>query len=141
MTRPRALIVGGALLAGALTLTAGSASAAPRPTRDAAADGARAVAAAPAPSAAAATYTVNIWATVNQRSGPHTTSGLIGTLGTGDNPHKAQCWIYGDTVTAEGYTNNIWLKVQNKASGKWGYSSAIYFKGDTRGNLPVSAKC
>ncbi|MFD0025965.1 SH3 domain-containing protein [Streptomyces sp. NPDC058382] len=141
MTRSRALIAGGALLAGALTVTAGVASAAPQPSGDAAVSTSRAVAAVPAPSAAAATYSVNIWAQVNQRSGPHTGSAKIGTLGLADNPHKAQCWIVGDTVTAEGYTNNIWLKVQNKDGGSWGYASAIYFKGDKRGNLPASAKC
>ncbi|MFE6975560.1 SH3 domain-containing protein [Streptomyces sp. NPDC057682] len=140
MTRSRALAVGGALLAGVLAAGAGTASAAPRVSGDTAA-GASRTAAAAAPSAAAATYTVNIWAQVNQRSGPHTTSTKIGTLGLADNPHYAQCWTYGDKVVAEGYTNNIWLKVQNKASGKWGYSSAIYFKGNERGNLPVSAKC
>ncbi|MBO8193015.1 SH3 domain-containing protein [Streptomyces oryzae] len=138
----RALLVGGALLTGALTVTAaGTATAAPQSSGDSAVSSSRGVAGAPAPSATVATYTVNVWARVNHRTGPHTSSSLIGTLGTGDNPHQAQCWIYGDTVTAEGYTNNIWIKAYNKAAKKWGYSSAIYFKGDKRANLPYSAKC
>lgn len=139
--RSRALLVGGALLTATLTATAGTASAAPQETGDTAAASGRSVAGAPAPSATAATYTVNIWAKVNHRTGPHTSSSLIGHLGTGDNPHQAQCWIKGDKVTAEGYTNDIWIKAYNKAAKKWGYSSAIYFKGNERANLPAGAKC
>lgn len=138
MTRPRALIVGGALLAGALTATAGTATAAPQPSGDTAVSTGRAAAVA-APSATAASYTVNVWARVNHRTGPHTASSLIGTLGTGN--HAALCWTYGDTVTAEGVTHNIWIKVYNYAAEKWGYSSGIYFTGDKRGNLPLSAQC
>lgn len=137
--RSRALVVGGALLAGVLTASASTASAAPRPAGDTAVATDRSATA--TPPTALATYTVYVWARVNHRTGPYTSSSLIGTLGTGDNPHAALCWAYGDTVTAEGYTNNIWIKAYNKAAQRWGYSSAIYFKGDKRANLPVSAQC
>ncbi|MEV0040306.1 hypothetical protein [Streptomyces sp. NPDC050804] len=54
--------------------------------------------------------------------------------------YVVNCWTYGQTITAEGYTNNIWIQVRY-TDNSVGYSSAIYFQGDNRGNLPVSANC
>ncbi|MFG3495137.1 hypothetical protein [Streptomyces sp. NPDC047928] len=88
---------------------------------------------------ARATYTRTIWKRVNQRAAATNKSRLMGTLGP--TAHAVRCWKVGQTVKAEGYTNNVWIYVKNKASGKWGYASAIYFKGDKYANLPKSAKC
>ncbi|MFB9392613.1 hypothetical protein ACFPM3_28660 [Streptomyces coeruleoprunus] len=88
---------------------------------------------------AQAYYTRTIWKRVNQRVAPTNKSRLMGTLGP--TPHTVKCWRYGQTVKAEGHVNNVWIYVKNKASGKWGYASAIYFKGNKYANLPKSAKC
>ncbi|GHA70366.1 SH3 domain-containing protein [Streptomyces termitum] len=81
----------------------------------------------------------NVWSTVNLRLYATGDSRLLGKL-YGGNSYAVSCWKYGQSVTAEGTTNNVWILARS-GSGTWGYSSAIYFSGDKYGNLPASAKC
>ncbi|MEU3604299.1 SH3 domain-containing protein [Streptomyces sp. NPDC035033] len=80
-----------------------------------------------------------VWKDVNHRTGPSGSYSIIGKLYAG-NSYAVSCWKYGESVTAEGTTNNVWILARN-GSGRWGYSSAIYFSGDKYANLPQSAKC
>ncbi|MEU2505452.1 SH3 domain-containing protein [Streptomyces sp. NPDC007863] len=80
-----------------------------------------------------------VWKTVNHRLLPSGDGRIIGKLYAGVS-YPVSCWKYGESVTAEGTTNNVWILARN-GSGVWGYSSAIYFSGDKYANLPASAKC
>lgn len=82
----------------------------------------------------AAPYAVEPYETVNVRKGPSSQTEKVGSVPKGQ-PRGAYCWTYGETITDNGYTNNIWVQLLE------GYVSAVYLKGDERGGLPVSAKC
>lgn len=85
------------------------------------------------------TYSATTWKAVKNRTCAYTTCGVRTTLAA-ETTYVVNCWVYGETVRAEGYVNNIWLQVR-WTDGSVGYSSAIYFKGDARGNLPAGASC
>ncbi|WP_246112073.1 SH3 domain-containing protein [Streptomyces hawaiiensis] len=61
-------------------------------------------------------------------------SGYLATL-TAGKTYQAYCRTHGQTITDNGYTNDIWIGFGD------GYSSAVYFKGDRYGNLPSSDQC
>ncbi|MGW0552220.1 SH3 domain-containing protein [Streptomyces altiplanensis] len=86
-----------------------------------------------------ALYSREVWKTVNHRTGPSGGYELIGRL-YADTSYTVSCWRIGESVTAEGTTNNVWIYARN-SSGRWGYSSAIYFSGNKYANLPSSARC
>jgi hypothetical protein len=86
-----------------------------------------------------ALYSREVWKTVNHRTGPSGSYALIGKLYANTN-YTVSCWKIGESVTAEGTTNNVWIYSKN-GSGRWGYSSAIYFSGNKYANLPSSARC
>ncbi|MFG3408420.1 SH3 domain-containing protein [Streptomyces sp. NPDC048142] len=88
---------------------------------------------------AKALYARKVWKTVNHRTGPSGSYGVIGKL-YANRYYTVSCWKFGQTVTAEGTTNSVWIYAKN-GNGRWGYSSAIYFSGNKYGNLPYSAKC
>jgi hypothetical protein len=50
------------------------------------------------------------------------------------------CWTRGQTVHDHGIYNNIWIMVSMNSGGRY-LSSAIYFKGDERANLPYENDC
>ncbi|MFJ5262389.1 SH3 domain-containing protein [Streptomyces sp. NPDC088387] len=82
----------------------------------------------------AAPYAVVPYETVNVRSGPSTSYDKVGSVTAGQ-PRGAYCWVTGQTITDNGYTNNVWVKLVE------GYVSAVYLKGDKYGDLPASARC
>ncbi|MBD0418501.1 SH3 domain-containing protein [Streptomyces sp. TRM S81-3] len=82
----------------------------------------------------AAPYAVEPYETVNVRSGPARSYAKVGSVAAGQ-PRGAYCWIRGETVSDNGYTNNVWVKLVE------GYVSAVYLKGDEYGGLPASATC
>ncbi|MCX3061206.1 SH3 domain-containing protein [Streptomyces beihaiensis] len=49
--------------------------------------------------------------------------------------YTAQCWLEGDLVTDLGITNRNWVRLKLN-SGGIGYVSAIYLKGNDKGNVP-----
>ncbi|MFF5547641.1 SH3 domain-containing protein [Streptomyces olivaceoviridis] len=97
-----------------------------------------AVVVAPVGTAAAAagetSYGVVPYENVNVRKLPTKDSAYLATL-TAGRTYRAYCWTHGQTITDNGYTNDIWIGFAD------GYSSAVYFKGDAYANLPASAQC
>ncbi|MEV7245999.1 SH3 domain-containing protein [Streptomyces sp. NPDC003236] len=79
-------------------------------------------------------YTVVPYTNVNVRKLPTKDSAYLATL-TAGRSYTAYCWTHGQTVTDNGYTNDIWIGFAD------GYSSAVYFRGDEYANLPASAQC
>lgn len=132
-SRTAVAVTTGALALAGMLGTAGTAAAAPADTRQTAAAGE------PVQTQAALVYSRKVWKDVNHRSGPSSSYQIIGKL-YAPNYYPVSCWKYGESVTAEGTTNNVWILAKN-ASGAWGWSSAIYFSGDKYANLPLSAKC
>ncbi|MGV9251210.1 peptidoglycan DD-metalloendopeptidase family protein [Streptomyces sp. NPDC003697] len=83
------------------------------------------------------TTTVTAWADANVRSCASTSCAVVSTVYAGQS-YPAQCWVTGQTVTAEGITNNKWVRLPLNAGGA-GYVSGIYLKGDETGG--VSKQC
>ncbi|MFF0746922.1 SH3 domain-containing protein [Streptomyces sp. NPDC004111] len=79
-------------------------------------------------------YTVVPYTGVNVRKLPNSSSDYLATLTPG-RAYQAYCWTRGETITDNGYTNNIWIAFAD------GFSSAVYFKGNEYANLPASARC
>lgn len=88
----------------------------------------------PAPAPVEQSYTVVPYTGVNVRSLPKKNSAYLATL-TAGRAYQAYCWTRGETITDNGYTNDIWIGFAD------GFSSAVYFKGDQYANLPASAVC
>ncbi|GEB53176.1 MULTISPECIES: hypothetical protein [Streptomyces] len=49
--------------------------------------------------------------------------------------YPALCWTEGATVTDNGVTNNVWIKIALNKGGA-GYVPAVYFKGDKHAGVP-----
>ncbi|MGP3949519.1 SH3 domain-containing protein [Streptomyces sp. 7N604] len=45
------------------------------------------------------------------------------------------CYTEGETVTDNGVTNNVWIRIALNAGGS-GYVPALYFKGDAHAGVP-----
>ncbi|MGW6392001.1 SH3 domain-containing protein [Streptomyces sp. NPDC055103] len=133
-TRAAVAATTGALALAGILGTAGTASATP-----AAASGQRTEATEAGQPQALALYVRKVWKTVNHRVAPDGDSTKIGTL-YANNYYTVSCWRYGESVTAEGTTNNVWIYSRND-SGRWGYASAIYFSGNKYADLPSTARC
>jgi uncharacterized protein YraI len=85
--------------------------------------------------ASAATYTVTAYTDVNVRAYPSTQYGKVQyTLRAGQSA-AADCWALGQTISAHGYTNNVWIQLHS-ASSQPLYVSAVYLKGNNFANLP-----
>jgi uncharacterized protein YraI len=82
----------------------------------------------------AAPYAVVPYETVNVRSGPWRSEAIVGTAAA-NQPRGAYCWTSGETITDNGYTNDVWVQLVE------GYVSAVYLNGDEYGGLPASAVC
>jgi hypothetical protein len=53
--------------------------------------------------------------------------------------YPANCWKTGERISAEGYTNDKWVQLPLRAGGV-GYVSAIYLKGDDKGNVGTECR-
>jgi hypothetical protein len=53
----------------------------------------------------------------------------------------AICWTRGQMVYDHGIANNIWIMVGLNTRGDRYLASAIYFKGNERGNVPYEQDC
>lgn len=49
--------------------------------------------------------------------------------------YPGQCFTEGESVTDNGVTNNVWIRVGLNGGGS-GYVPALYFKGDGHANVP-----
>lgn len=79
-------------------------------------------------------YGVTPYENANVRSGPSTSYGITGHVTAGE-PRGASCYAHGQSVTDNGYTNDVWVRLAE------GFVSAVYLKGDQYGGLPASAIC
>ncbi|MEW2549718.1 SH3 domain-containing protein [Streptomyces sp. NPDC047002] len=79
-------------------------------------------------------YGVTPYENANVRSGPATSYSITGHVTAGE-PRGASCWTHGQSITDNGYTNDVWVRLAE------GYVSAVYLKGDQYGGLPASATC
>jgi peptidase M23-like protein len=78
----------------------------------------------------------NTWGTdVRVHSGPHLSSSVVTTL-AGPTRVIVICQVQGDTVTAEGFTNNWWAKLRDQG----GYITNIYID-DPAAHLPGVPDC
>ncbi|WP_369275337.1 SH3 domain-containing protein [Streptomyces sp. R11] len=82
----------------------------------------------------AAPYAVVPYETVNVRSGPTSSYAQVGSVAA-NQPRGAYCWVRGETIRDNGYTNNVWVKLVE------GYVSAGYLNGNEYGDLPGFATC
>jgi hypothetical protein len=83
--------------------------------------------------------TVTAWHDVNIRTCSSTSCPTSGKILAG-NGSLAYCWVYGQTITDFGITNDVWIQVDRKPGVKL-FASAVYFVGDKYANLPVKANC
>ncbi|MFF3348969.1 peptidoglycan DD-metalloendopeptidase family protein [Streptomyces sp. NPDC002779] len=81
--------------------------------------------------------TVTAWAEANVRSCASTSCNAVSKVYAGQS-YPAHCWTVGQSVTAEGITNDKWIRLPLNAGGV-GYVSGIYLKGDETGG--VTTRC
>jgi hypothetical protein len=85
------------------------------------------------------TYYATPYQNNNNRTCPYTSCGIRSVL-QANVAYLANCWTYGQTISDNGYVNDIWIQIRY-TDGSIGYSSAVYMKGDERANLPQWASC
>lgn len=78
-------------------------------------------------------WLVTAWARANVRDAPWLSGEIVSYVVAGGN-YSGICWVRGQEITAEGITNDVWVKLRLDSGGV-GYVSAIYLKGDERGNV------
>ncbi|MGA8117752.1 MAG: hypothetical protein WCA46_29300 [Actinocatenispora sp.] len=78
------------------------------------------------------TVPVTAYQNVNVRTGPWTSDGILFTFHAGET-RLAQCWDTGQTITDNGITSDVWIKLD---AGVPEWVSAIYLKGDAHANVP-----
>jgi hypothetical protein len=81
--------------------------------------------------------TVTAWTQANVRGCASTSCDVVSTVQANES-YPANCWKVGQTVTAEGYTNDKWVELPLRAGGV-GYVSAIFLTGDDKGG--VTTRC
>ncbi|MCN9243388.1 SH3 domain-containing protein [Streptomyces sp. RY43-2] len=83
---------------------------------------------------ALASTMVVAWKHANVHAGPAVGERNVSFV----NPNQSYtglCWLEGDLVTDGGISNRNWVRLQLN-SGGIGYVSAIYLKGNDKGNVP-----
>ncbi|MFI9380718.1 hypothetical protein [Kutzneria sp. NPDC052558] len=90
---------------------------------------------------AAATW-VTAWHDVNARLGCAATTCPVDkakSLKAGESA-PGYCWKHGESVTAYGITNDIWVLISLEDGGRR-FASAVFLEGDKYANLPATAEC
>ncbi|MBT2416118.1 SH3 domain-containing protein [Streptomyces sp. ISL-12] len=82
----------------------------------------------------AAPYTVEAHETADVRSGPARSYAKAGSVAPG-RPRGAYCWTHGGTVTGNGRSDDVWVRLLT------GHVSAVHLEGGPYGGLPASATC
>ncbi|MZD06374.1 SH3 domain-containing protein [Streptomyces sp. SID5785] len=85
-------------------------------------------------SPALADTAVTAWAHGNVHAGPAKGERVVSYVNAGYS-YNAQCWLEGDLVNDHGISNRNWVRLKLN-SGGIGYVSAIYLKGNDKGNVP-----
>jgi hypothetical protein len=91
------------------------------------------------PEASLSSYTVTAYQGAKVRPAPNTNGEPVSYVVAGGS-YPAACWTEGETVTDNGITSDIWIRLFLNSGGV-GYVSAIYLNGDSRANLPFDAIC
>ncbi len=84
-------------------------------------------------------WTVEAWHDAVIRDCEHLACTPTGVIRAGEKS-IAYCWEYGQYVRDLGYSNNVWIMVSMMDGGRY-LAPAIYFKGDTRANIPYEDDC
>lgn len=84
-------------------------------------------------------YQVRAWHDVNVRTCSSTWCGIGGQLLAGDIA-PAYCYVTGEPVSDLGITNDVWVKIGERADTDL-FVSAVYLSGNRYANLPVGALC
>ncbi|MEU2961134.1 SH3 domain-containing protein [Streptomyces albidoflavus] len=92
--------------------------------------GALAIGAGPAQAATA----VVAWTHGKVHAGPALRERVVSHVNNGYS-YTGLCWLEGDLVNDKGISNRNWVRLQLN-SGGIGYVSAVYLKGNDRGNVP-----
>ncbi|MEV0844313.1 SH3 domain-containing protein [Streptomyces sp. NPDC049954] len=87
-----------------------------------------------AASPAFAATSVTAWTYGNVHAGPAKGERVVSHVNA-NYSYDALCWLEGDLVTDKGISNRNWVRLQLN-SGGIGYVSAIYLKGNDKGNVP-----
>jgi hypothetical protein len=97
--------------------------------------------AAPAPHDRIGDYpAVTAWHDANVRLGCAGTTCPVERIMKAGESAQGICWRHGETVTAYGITNDIWIVISLEDGGDRNVS-AVFLKGDKYANLPLGAKC
>ncbi|MEV5793882.1 MULTISPECIES: SH3 domain-containing protein [unclassified Streptomyces] len=51
------------------------------------------------------------------------------------------CWQWGESITDNGYTNDVWVSTGKKGTTYSFWVSAVYLKGDKYANMPWLDNC
>ncbi|WP_037868664.1 SH3 domain-containing protein [Streptomyces sp. SPB074] len=87
-----------------------------------------------AASPAFAATTVVAWTHGNVHAGPAQGERVVSYVNA-NYSYTGLCWLEGDLVSDHGISNRNWVRLQLN-SGGIGYVSAVYLKGDDKGNVP-----
>jgi hypothetical protein len=85
---------------------------------------------------------VTAWHDVNARLGCAATTCPVDqakSMKAGESA-PGYCWRRGESVTAYGITNDIWVLISLEDGGRR-FASAVFLKGDKYANLPATAEC
>lgn len=85
-------------------------------------------------SPAMADTAVVAWTHGDVHAGPALGERVVSFVNAGFS-YTAECWLEGDLVNDQGISNRNWVRLKLNSGGV-GYVSAIYLKGDDKGNVP-----
>lgn len=77
---------------------------------------------------------VTAWAHGEVHAGPAMGERVVSVVNA-NYSYNAECWVEGDLVNAQGISNRNWVKLRLNSGGE-GFVSAIFLKGNDKGNVP-----
>lgn len=83
---------------------------------------------------AMASTNVTAWAHGDVHAGPANGERVVSYVNANFS-YNAECWQEGDLVNDHGISNRNWVKLRLNSGGE-GWVSAVYLKGDDKGNVP-----
>ncbi|MFE2373802.1 SH3 domain-containing protein [Streptomyces sp. NPDC059398] len=83
---------------------------------------------------ALADTSVTAWTHGSVHAGPASGERVVSYVNA-NYSYNAACWLEGDLVRDKGISNRNWVRLKLNSGGV-GYVSAIYLKGNDKGNVP-----
>ncbi|MGW3497343.1 SH3 domain-containing protein [Streptomyces sp. NPDC001020] len=83
---------------------------------------------------ALASTMVVAWKHANVYAGPARGERVVSFVNNGFS-YDGECWLEGDLVNDGGISNRNWVRLKLNSGGT-GYVSAVYLKGNDKGNVP-----